>query len=99
MSLQNNLRMLMREKKVNQSDISVGCNIPQPSISRILNEKTKEPRREFVVRIANFFGVPPESLYVEEVHIDINDMVDQIEALNNEDRLRLIRKLLEEPLL
>lgn len=59
------LARLMREHGVSQSGLSRGASVPQPTINRILNEKTKEPRRDSVIRIANFFGVPPESLYQE----------------------------------
>ena len=63
------LARLMREHGVSQSGLSRGCSVPQPTINRILNEKTKEPRRESVIRIAGFFGVTPESLYQESNEI------------------------------
>ena len=40
------LAKLMRENGVSQSGLSRGCGVPQPTINRILNEKTKEPRRD-----------------------------------------------------
>ena len=69
------LARLMREHGVSQSGLSRGCCVPQPTINRILNEKTKEPRRESVIRIAGFFNVTPESLYQESNEVQEDDIV------------------------
>ena len=76
------LAKLMRENGVSQSGLSRGCGVPQPTINRILNEKTKEPRRESVVRIANFFGVEPECLYQESD--EVRDDGDPLARLYNQ---------------
>jgi transcriptional regulator with XRE-family HTH domain len=73
------LARLMRENGISQSGLSRGASVPQPTINRILNEKTKEPRRESVVRIANFFGVAPESLY--QLSNEIRDESDAVERV------------------
>ena len=95
------LAKLMRENGVSQSGLSRGCGVPQPTINRILNEKTKEPRRESVVRIAKFFGVEPESLYREsdEVREDgdpVARLYSQMSALRPNQLKRLFSKLAED---
>ena len=57
------LSRLMRDNDLSQSALSRATGVPQPTINRILSGITKEPRRDSVVRIANFFGVSSESLY------------------------------------
>ena len=57
------LSKLMRDNNLSQSALSRATGVPQPTINRILSEVTREPRRDSVVRIANFFGITPESLY------------------------------------
>ncbi|MDG1694379.1 MAG: helix-turn-helix transcriptional regulator [Porticoccaceae bacterium] len=95
------LARLMRENGVSQSGLSRGCGVPQPTINRILNEKTKEPRRESVVRIANFFNVQPEALYQEseEVREDgdpVTRLYKQMCALRPNQRKKLFSKLAED---
>ena len=95
------LARLMRENGVSQSGLSRGCGVPQPTINRILNEKTKEPRRESVVRIANFFGVDPESMYQEptEVREDgdpVARLYQQMSGLRPNQLRRLFSMLAEE---
>ena len=95
------LAKLMRENGVSQSGLSRGCGVPQPTINRILNEKTKEPRRESVVRIAVFFDVSPESLYKEpEQGGDDGDPVarlyQQMSALRPNQRKKLFSKLMSD---
>lgn len=95
------LAKLMRENGVSQSGLSRGCGVPQPTINRILNEKTKEPRRESVVRIAQFFGVEPESLYQKSCQaIEEGDPVvrlhKQLSALRPNQLKQLFSRLAEE---
>ena len=95
------LARLMRENGVSQSGLSRGCGVPHPTINRILNEKTKEPRRESVVRIANFFGVDPESMYQEptEVREDgdpVARLYQQMSGLRPNQLRRLFSMLAEE---
>ncbi len=95
------LARLMRENGVSQSGLSRGCGVPQPTINRILNKKTKEPRRESVVRIANFFGVDPESMYQEptEVREDgdpVARLYQQMSGLRPNQLRRLFSMLAEE---
>lgn len=95
------LASLMREHRVSQSGLSRGCGVPQPTINRILNEKTREPRRDSVVRIAKFFNVPPESLYKEvPVRAEELDLVSQLHrqmtALRPDHRRKLLAKLVKD---
>lgn len=95
------LARLMRQNGVSQSGLSRACGVPQPTINRILNEKTKEPRRESVVRIANFFGVDPESMYQEPTEVQEDDdpvarLYQQMSALRPNQLRRLFSKLAED---
>jgi transcriptional regulator with XRE-family HTH domain len=61
--ISNQLAKLMKDRLVSQSELSRSTGVPQPTINRILNEVTLEPRHDTIVRIANFFGVTPDSMY------------------------------------
>ena len=63
LDISKQLAKLMRDQHLSQSALSRATGVPQPTINRILSEVTREPRRDSVVRIANYFGVTPESLY------------------------------------
>jgi transcriptional regulator with XRE-family HTH domain len=63
LDISKHLSKLMRDNNLSQSGLSRATGVPQPTINRILSEVTREPRRDSVVRIANFFGITPESLY------------------------------------
>ncbi len=63
LDISKQLSKLMRDNNLSQSALSRATGVPQPTINRILSEVTREPRRDSVVRIANFFGIAPESLY------------------------------------
>jgi len=95
------LARLMRENGISQSGLSRGCGVPQPTINRILNEKTKEPRRDSVVRISAFFDVSPESLYKEPAkdgeELDaVARMYQQMKALRPNQRKKLFAQLLND---
>jgi transcriptional regulator with XRE-family HTH domain len=95
------LASLMRESGVSQSGLSRGCGVPQPTINRILNEKTKEPRRDSVVRIAKFFNVPPESLYkglpepTDELDL-VSQLHKQMTALRPDRRRKVLARLVKD---
>jgi len=100
LSISKQLASLMKEHGVSQSGLSRGCGVPQPTINRILNEKTREPRRDSVLRIAKFFDVSVESLYKEadesEEPTDIlSRTYQQIMALRPDQRKKLVAKVLE----
>ncbi len=101
LGISKQLAILMREHRVSQSGLSRGCGVPQPTINRILNEKTREPRRDSVVRIAKFFKVQPESLYseVDESGDDLDlgsQLHKQMQALRPDQRRKLLTKMLKD---
>ena len=63
LDISKKLSKLLKDNNLSQSALSRATGVPQPTINRILSEVTREPRRDSVVRIANFFGITPESLY------------------------------------
>jgi transcriptional regulator with XRE-family HTH domain len=54
LDISKQLSKLMRDNNLSQSALSRATGVPQPTINRILSEVTREPRRDSVVRIANF---------------------------------------------
>lgn len=101
LGISKQLATLMREHRVSQSGLSRGCGVPQPTINRILNEKTREPRRDSVVRIAKFFKVQPESLYSEVDgsgdDLDLGSQLHkQMQALRPDQRRKLLAKMLSD---
>ena len=101
LGISKQLANLMREHRVSQSGLSRGCGVPQPTINRILNEKTREPRRDSVVRIAKFFNVEPESLYSEvktdQSDLDIGSQLHKkMHALRPDQRRKLLEKMLKD---
>lgn len=82
--------------------MSRATGVPQPTINRILSEVTGESRRDSVVRIANFFGVTPESLYGPPAKkprdgglISVEDLYDRIASLSDSERAALFAKVAE----
>ncbi|MDA9347801.1 helix-turn-helix domain-containing protein [Porticoccaceae bacterium] len=57
------LARLMKQEGISQSGLSRATGVPQPTINRILSQVTQDPRRDSMISIANYFGVPLESLY------------------------------------
>ena len=101
MGISKQLAFLMVEHRFSQSGLSRGCGVPQPTINRILNEKTREPRRDSIVRIAKFFNVDPESLYTAvESNVDDLDIGSQLhkkmQALRPDQRRKLLNKMIKE---
>jgi len=104
LEMSRQLGKLMREKQISQSALSRATGVPQPTINRILSEVTREPRRDSVLRIANYFGVTPESMYTvpskrEQDQSDSDDCIGElfsrIASLNKVDRDELLRRIAE----
>ena len=104
LEMSRQLGKLMREKQISQSALSRATGVPQPTINRILSEVTREPRRDSVLRIANYFGVTPESMYAvpskrEQEQSDSNDSIEELfsrtASLNKVDRDELLRRISE----
>lgn len=62
-SMSTELARLMKLGGISQSGLSRATGVPQPTINRILSQVTQDPRRDSMISIANYFGVPLESLY------------------------------------
>ena len=102
LDISKQLAKLMRERHLSQSALSRATGVPQPTINRILSEVTREPRRDSVVRIANYFGVTPESLYetpnkkskaIVDDDTSVEDLYQHIKSLNQAERTELFAKI------
>lgn len=104
LDISKQLAKLMRDKGLSQSALSRATGVPQPTINRILSEVTREPRRDSVVRIANYFGITPESLYearykqsaAQQKKQSIEALFDLISELDEADRNTLFDRVAKE---
>jgi transcriptional regulator with XRE-family HTH domain len=62
-SMSKELARLMAKEGISQSGLSRATGVPQPTINRILSQVTQDPRRDSMAALANYFGVPIDSLY------------------------------------
>lgn len=99
LNISKNLAKLMRKNNLSQSALSRATGVPQSTINRILSNVTREPRRDSVIRMANFFGVTPESLYqagsVESARLPqtVEDVYRGIATLDLHQRIELIERV------
>lgn len=63
MGLKENLKAALDRLGENPTSLSVRARVPQPTIHRILNGTSAQPRRENVEKLAAALGVPVEELY------------------------------------
>jgi len=106
LNLSTQLAKLMRERKISQNALSRATGVSQPTINRILCNVTLHPRRDSIVRIANFFGVTPDSMYGspskkagDTTSDSLNELYEKIRTLSDADRSALfsaVRENLEE---
>ena len=104
LDISKQLAKLMRDQGLSQSALSRATGVPQPTINRILSEVTREPRRDSVVRIANYFGITPESLYearykqsaAQQKKQSIEALFDLISELDEADRNTLFDRVAKE---
>ncbi|MDG2117217.1 MAG: helix-turn-helix transcriptional regulator [Porticoccaceae bacterium] len=104
LDISKQLAKLMRDQGISQSALSRATGVPQPTINRILSEVTREPRRDSVVRIANYFGITPESLYeapykqsaAQQKKQSIEALFDLISELDEADRNTLFDRVAKE---
>jgi|TARA_B110000908_G_scaffold120940_1_gene141739 transcriptional regulator with XRE-family HTH domain len=66
----NNLQKLLKDFNVSQTELSRKTGVPQPTINRFLNGKTKSPSYSITRKIAGFFDVSVDYLHGNET---IND--------------------------
>ena len=97
------LARLMKQEGISQSGLSRATGVPQPSINRILSQVTQDPRRDSMISIANYFGVPLESLYSSSAAQKsakrdpkaIEDVFNRILGLSKAERKTLFNQVSE----
>ncbi|MDB9948333.1 helix-turn-helix transcriptional regulator [Porticoccaceae bacterium] len=97
------LAKLMKQEGISQSGLSRATGVPQPTINRILSQVTQDPRRDSMISIANYFGVPLESLYgssssqksVKKDPKVIEDIFNRILGLSKAERKALFSQVAE----
>ena len=96
-NLGENLQRLMTEQGVSQSGLARATGVPQPTINRILNSATKEPRHNTLLAIANFFKVTIDELYglvaEQETTSQSDRIIQLIKSLRPNERQRLIEEI------
>lgn len=63
MGLRENLQALMEKHGENSHSLSGKVHVPQPTIFRILDGTSADPRRATVAKLAKYFGVSVEELH------------------------------------
>lgn len=66
MAIKDVLKALMEGKSINQNELADRTKVPQPTIFRILNGDSKDPRHSTVKPLADFFGVTVAQLRGDE---------------------------------
>ena len=97
------LARLMKQEGISQSGLSRATGVPQPTINRILSQVTQDPRRDSMISIANYFGVPLESLYGSSLSQKsakkdpkvIEDIFNRILGLSKAERKALFSQVAE----
>ncbi|ETN91688.1 putative Cro-like protein [Gammaproteobacteria bacterium MOLA455] len=100
-SMSTELAKLMQREGISQSALSRATRVPQPTINRILSQVTQDPRRDSMISIANYFGVPVESLYgssaaqksTKKDPKAVEDVFNRILALSKADRKALFSQV------
>lgn len=84
-TLADRLNSLLNQFDISQSDFAKAVGISQPSMNKILNGSTKNPKN--IIEMANFLNVDPVWLKTGEGSRDITTAVSPITSLvsNNED--------------
>ncbi|ETN92902.1 helix-turn-helix protein [Gammaproteobacteria bacterium MOLA455] len=102
-TLSTQLAKLMKAHKVSQNALSRATGVSQPTINRILCNVTLHPRRDSLVRIANFFGVTPDSMYEPTLKktdnnaaISLDELYEKISSLSDADRSALFSRVSKE---
>jgi transcriptional regulator with XRE-family HTH domain len=96
LSISTHLSKLMKHHAISQSALSRATRVPQPTINRILSEVTLNPRYDSIVRLANFFGVTPDSMYgtpsKEARDNTLDELYEKIMCLSDVERSALFIK-------
>lgn len=59
----NNLKKLLKDFNVTQTKLSAMTGVPQPTINRFVNGKTRSPSYEMTRKIAGYFDVSVDYLH------------------------------------
>lgn len=62
MSISEKIQELMSKNKVSRYKLSKDTGIPYTTLTQILNERTKNPQIDSIRTIADYFGVPLDSV-------------------------------------
>jgi len=95
------LARLMAKEGISQSGLSRATGVPQPTINRILSQVTQDPRRDSMAALANYFGVPIDSLYSSALPKkssgkkinSVEDIYSKILGLSKTERSKLFSKV------
>ena len=97
------LARLMAKEGISQSGLSRATGVPQPTINRILSQVTQDPRRDSMAALADYFGVPIDSLYANSATKNptgkkinsVEEIYNRILGLSKTDRSKLFSKVAE----
>lgn len=95
------LARLMAKEGISQSGLSRATGVPQPTINRILSQVTQDPRRDSMAALANYFGVPIDSLYSKALPKkssskkvnSVQEIYNRILGLSKSERSKLFLKV------
>lgn len=98
-ALAANVRMLMEDKGVTQSDIGRSTSVDQKTVGNVLRAKELDvhPGSETIAELAAYFGVPTWALYHENMTIDLlknhrlPNLIDNFKACNEDGRKEILR--------
>jgi transcriptional regulator with XRE-family HTH domain len=100
-NMSKELARLMAKEGISQSGLSRATGVPQPTINRILSQVTQDPRRDSMAALANYFGVPIDSLYAsaaakkssgKKVN-SVEEIYSRILGLSKTERSKLFNKV------
>ena len=95
------LARLMAKEGISQSGLSRATGVPQPTINRILSQVTQDPSRDSMAALANYFGVPIDSLYSNALSKkssgkkinSVEEIYSRILGLSKTERSKLFSKV------
>ena len=94
------LAKLMKGRNMSQNALARATGVSQPTINRILCNVTLNPSRDSIVRLANFFGVTPDSMYgplstkaCNNTAASLDELYEKISTLSDADKSALIEKV------
>lgn len=79
MTIAARLKELMSEKGWSEAELGRRAHVPQPTVHRIANGETRQPRRDTVTSLARALGVAPEWLWSGHIPLgpDDGDILDE----------------------